>query len=64
MLRGRKMYAMGNALAIGLRQGLVEAGVPVHYDTELTGLLDRGRPGRRRRVLRDGAERASAPAAA
>jgi 3-oxosteroid 1-dehydrogenase len=38
-LRGRKMYAMGNALAIGLRQGLIEAGVPVHYDTELTDLL-------------------------
>ncbi len=39
ILRGRKMYAMGNALAIGLRQGLVEAGVPVHYETELTDLL-------------------------
>src|SRR4051794_9544672 len=38
-LRGRKMYAMGNALAIGLRQGLVDAGVPVHYDTELRDLL-------------------------
>ena len=39
ILRGRKMYAMGNALVIGLRQGLVEAGVPVHYETELTDLL-------------------------
>ena len=29
LLRGRKMYAMGNALAIGLRQGLDDAGVPV-----------------------------------
>jgi 3-oxosteroid 1-dehydrogenase len=38
-LRGRKMYAMGNALAIGLRQGLVDAGVPVHYETELTDLV-------------------------
>jgi 3-oxosteroid 1-dehydrogenase len=38
-LRGRKMYAMGNALAIGLRQGLIDAGVPVHYETELTDLL-------------------------
>ena len=28
ILRGRKMYAMGNALAIGLRQGLIDAGVP------------------------------------
>lgn len=39
ILRKRRMYAMGNALAIGLRQGLVEAGVPVHYDTELTDLV-------------------------
>ena len=39
VLRKRRMYAMGNALAIGLRQGLVEAGVPVHYDTELTDLV-------------------------
>jgi 3-oxosteroid 1-dehydrogenase len=39
LLRGRKMYAMGNALAIGLRQGLIDAGVPLHYDTELTELL-------------------------
>ena len=37
--RKRRMYAMGNALAIGLRQGLIDAGVPVHYDTGLTGLL-------------------------
>ena len=39
MLRGRRMYAMGNALVIGLRQGLVDAGVPVHYETELKDLL-------------------------
>ena len=39
ILRGRKMYAMGNALAIGLRQGLADAGVPVHYETELTDLV-------------------------
>ena len=39
ILRGRRMYAMGNALAIGLRQGLADAGVPVHYETELTDLL-------------------------
>ena len=39
LLRGRKMYAMGNALAIGLRQGLIDAGVPVHYETELTDLV-------------------------
>ncbi|WP_148613036.1 3-oxosteroid 1-dehydrogenase [Nocardioides rubriscoriae] len=35
----RRMYAMGNAIAIGLRKGLIDAGVPVHYETELTGLL-------------------------
>jgi 3-oxosteroid 1-dehydrogenase len=38
LLRGQKMFAMGNAIAIGLRKGLTDAGVPVHYDTELTGL--------------------------
>ena len=38
-LRKRRMFAMGNALAIGLRQGLIDAGVPLHYGTELTGLL-------------------------
>ncbi|MDQ4053214.1 MAG: 3-oxosteroid 1-dehydrogenase [Actinomycetota bacterium] len=38
-LRGRKMFAMGNAIAIGLRKGLMDAGVPVHYDTELTDLV-------------------------
>lgn len=38
-MRGRKMFAMGNALAIGLRKGLADAGVPVLYDTELTGLI-------------------------
>ena len=35
----RRMYAMGNAIAIGLRKGLIDAGVPVHYETELTGLV-------------------------
>lgn len=39
LMRGRKMFAMGNAIAIGLRKGLIDADVPVHYDTELTGLL-------------------------
>src|SRR5690606_15768251 len=39
MLRGKKMYAMGNAIAIGLRKGLVDAGVPAEYDTALLGLL-------------------------
>jgi hypothetical protein len=39
ILLGRKMYAMGNALAIGLRKGLIDAGVPVHYQAELTDLV-------------------------
>ncbi|MFL6158537.1 MAG: FAD-dependent oxidoreductase, partial [Marmoricola sp.] len=39
LLLGKKMYAMGNAIAIGLRQGLVDAGVPVSYETELTDLV-------------------------
>ncbi len=39
LLQGKRMYAMGNAIAIGLRKGLVDAGVPVEYDTELRELL-------------------------
>jgi 3-oxosteroid 1-dehydrogenase len=39
MVLRRKMYAMGNALVIGLRQGLIDAGVPVEYDADLTDLL-------------------------
>ena len=39
MLLRRRMYAMGNAIAIGLRQGMADAGVPLHYETELTDLL-------------------------
>ena len=35
----RRMYAMGNAIAIGLRKGLMDAGVPVHYETELVDLV-------------------------
>jgi 3-oxosteroid 1-dehydrogenase len=38
LVRGRKMFAMGNAIVIGLRKGLLDAGVPVVYETELTGL--------------------------
>jgi 3-oxosteroid 1-dehydrogenase len=44
MLTGKRMFAMGNAIAIGLRKGLVDAGVPVAYDTALLDLLvDDGR---------------------
>ncbi|MGN6780642.1 MAG: 3-oxosteroid 1-dehydrogenase [Marmoricola sp.] len=39
LARGRRMYAMGNAIAIGLRQGLREHGVPVVYETALTDLV-------------------------
>ena len=40
----RRMYAMGNAIVIGLRKGLIDSDVPVAYDTELTGLtLEDGR---------------------
>jgi 3-oxosteroid 1-dehydrogenase len=56
ILRGRKMYAMGNALAIGLRQGLMDVGVPVAYDTELVDLLVEDGRVAGVRVLRDGVE--------
>ena len=36
---GRRMFGMGNALAIGLRKGLADLDVPLWYDTELTELL-------------------------
>src|SRR5690242_462554 len=39
LLLGKKMYAMGNAIAIGLRKGVLDAGVPVEYETELTDLV-------------------------
>ena len=39
MATGKKMYAMGNAIAIGLRKGLADAGVPVEYETALLDLL-------------------------
>jgi 3-oxosteroid 1-dehydrogenase len=39
LVLGRKMFAMGNAIAIGLRKGLVDAGVPVAYETELRDLV-------------------------
>ncbi|WP_418058967.1 3-oxosteroid 1-dehydrogenase [Pimelobacter simplex] len=39
IVTGKKMFAMGNAIAIGLRKGLTDAGVPVEYDTALLDLL-------------------------
>ena len=58
ILRKRRMYAMGNALAIGLRQGLIDLGVPVHYETELVDLvIEDGRVvGVRMRRTSDGSE--------
>jgi 3-oxosteroid 1-dehydrogenase len=38
-LLGKKMHAMGAALAIGLRKGLMDAGVAIRYETELVGLV-------------------------
>jgi 3-oxosteroid 1-dehydrogenase len=55
-LRGRRMYAMGNALSISLRKGLVDANVPVHYETALTGLIIEGGRVVGVRAERDGAE--------
>lgn len=39
LLLRRRMYAMGNAIAIGLRKGLMDAGVPVVYEAPLTELV-------------------------
>src|SRR5688572_13420208 len=42
-LRGRRMLSMGQALAAGLRAGLLSAGVPVHLSTPLSSLdFDKG----------------------
>ncbi len=52
--RNQKMFAMGAALTIGLRKGLMDAGVPVAYETELKELiLEDGRVVGAK-VLRDG----------
>ncbi|HET7351585.1 MAG TPA: 3-oxosteroid 1-dehydrogenase [Marmoricola sp.] len=56
-LRGRKMYAMGNALAIGLRKGLLDAGVPVRYGHQLRDLVVRDGRVVGVRVLHQGVER-------
>jgi 3-oxosteroid 1-dehydrogenase len=39
IVTGKRMFAMGNAIAIGLRKGLADAGVQVEYDTALLDLL-------------------------
>jgi len=50
------MYAMGNALAIGLRQGLIDARVPVHYESELRDLVVEDGRVTGVKVLHDGVE--------
>ena len=55
LLLGKKMYAMGNAVAIGLRKGLMDAGVPIAYETELTDLVIENGRVVGVTVLRDGA---------
>jgi 3-oxosteroid 1-dehydrogenase len=37
-IAGRRMLSMGQALAAGLRAGLIDAGVPVRLDAPMTGL--------------------------
>jgi 3-oxosteroid 1-dehydrogenase len=54
LLLRRPMYAMGAALAIGLRKGLLDAGVPIWYDSELTELLVEGDRVTGVRLLREG----------
>ncbi|KAA1429163.1 3-oxosteroid 1-dehydrogenase [Nocardioides antri] len=39
IVTGKKMFAMGNAIAIGLRKGLEDAGVEVVYDSPLVDLV-------------------------
>ena len=54
LVRGQKLYAMGNAIVIGLRKGLMDAGVPVHYETALQDLVIEDGRVVGVRVLRDG----------
>ncbi len=56
LLLRRRMYAMGNAIAIGLRKGLLDAGVPVHYETDLHDLVIEDGRVVGVRVSRDGVE--------
>jgi 3-oxosteroid 1-dehydrogenase len=56
LLFRRRMYAMGNAIAIGLRKGLQDSGVPVHYETELQDLVIEDGRVVGVRVVRDGVE--------
>jgi 3-oxosteroid 1-dehydrogenase len=53
-LRGQRVLSMGQALAAGLRAGLVASGVPVWLDTPLTGLEVTGGRVTGVRATRDG----------
>ncbi|QIK66226.1 3-oxosteroid 1-dehydrogenase [Nocardioides sp. HDW12B] len=53
---GRRMHGMGNALAIGLRKGLLDLDVPLWYDTELSELVLADDRVVGARLLRDGVE--------
>jgi 3-oxosteroid 1-dehydrogenase len=56
LLLRRPMYAMGQALTIGLRKGLLDAAVPIWYESELTELLLEGDRVVGVRLLRDAQE--------
>ena len=36
---GRRLHGMGNAMMIGMRKGLLDAGIPLFYETPLTDLV-------------------------
>jgi len=55
-LRRQRLFGMGNAIAIGLRKGLMDAGVPVHHEADLAGLVVEDGRVVGVRVLRDGTE--------
>ena len=55
---------MGNAIAIGLRKGLIDAGVDRRYDAELVDLSSRTAASSASRSRATATGRRSAPAAA
>ena len=55
-LRHRLMYGMGNAMMIGMRKGMLDAGIPLSYETELVGLVLEDDRVVGVRVLQDGEE--------
>jgi 3-oxosteroid 1-dehydrogenase len=57
MVLRRPMYGMGQAMMIGMRKGLLDAGVPIAYETELASLVVDHDRVTGVRVLRGGTER-------